>query len=228
MLVQLDPARSPGLEARGAHDRAVPVRRPDAVGVTRPGPPGQHPVGEVDPEPLAQPAQVRLGVAEEVAGVDDRRLLGQRIEQPNLLEQPDVLGLARLPRPDVGRDDLGGVADQQDVAKSRDPVERPVPKNVVGHVLGVVHRCLDIARQLADHLVGIGGLGSQHLGATRMVEPGLLEVRRIERLVDDHRVRPVLPRPHHRGRDVARPRPHRHPDRHAGVLRLTSSATCCW
>ena len=46
---------------------------------------------------------------------------GERVEQPNLLEQPDVLGLARLPRPDVGRHHLGRVADQQDVAELRRP-----------------------------------------------------------------------------------------------------------
>ena len=89
----------------------------------QPGRPAQHPVGEVDAEPVAQPAQVGLGVAEEVAGVDHRRVLGERIEQPNLLEQPDVVGLAGLARADVGGDDLGGVADQQHVAEPVDPVQ---------------------------------------------------------------------------------------------------------
>ena len=63
-------ARSPGLEAGRAQHGVVPVRRPDPVGVARPGGPVQHPLGERDAEPAAEPPQVHLGVAQEVAGVD--------------------------------------------------------------------------------------------------------------------------------------------------------------
>ena len=46
---EVDLPRPPRLEARRARDRVVPVRRPDAVAVARPGRPVQHPVGEAMP-----------------------------------------------------------------------------------------------------------------------------------------------------------------------------------
>jgi len=52
----------------------------------------------------------------------------------------------------------------------------------------------------------------------RMLEPGDLEVVRVERLVDDDRVVAISPRAHECGRDVARSRPHGEPH-HCGGLR---------
>src|SRR5215211_8074776 len=66
--------RAPGLEAGGRPDGGVPVRRPDAIGLARARRPGQHPVGERDVQPLAEPAKVRLGRAQEIARVEDRYL----------------------------------------------------------------------------------------------------------------------------------------------------------
>ena len=54
-------------------------------------------------------------------------------------------------------------------------------------------------------------LGGQHLVAHRMVETGPRQIGGIERLVDHRAVGPVLERPHHRRRDVPRPRPHGDP-----------------
>ena len=136
-----DVARPPRLEAGRA-----PTRRRTSTAPTRRrcsrGPAGQCSIRSVnvDAEPVAQPAQVGLGVAQEVAGVDHRRRpRGQRVEQPHLLEQADVLGLAGLARADVRRHHLGRVADQQHVAEVARPSARSASSaEVVGHVLGVL------------------------------------------------------------------------------------------
>ena len=180
-----------------------------------PGRPVQHPVGELDAEPVAQPAQVGLGVAQEVAGVDHRGVLGQRVEQPHLLEQADVVGLAGLARADVGRDHLGRVADQQHVAEVGDPGQvlassagggscawRSAPPASTG---------ARSPRTTSAGSVGWEAITSSRPGWSSPV-PG--EVGGVERLVDDDGVRPVLPGPHHRRGDVPRTAPHRDPDGH--------------
>ena len=160
-----------------------------------------------------------------------RPAASQRVHQPLLLEQPDVVGLAGLARPDVGRDHLGRVPDQLDVAERLGPPGVLAGVEVVGHVLGVVDGGALRQRrvQLGDRLVQRGRLRGHHLVAARVVEAGPGEVRRVEGLVDHDGVRPVLPGPHHRGRDVARARPHGHAhlsgQGHGAVRPATSAAT---
>ena len=107
----------------------------------RPGGPVQHPVGELDAEPVAQPAQVRLGVAQEVAGVDHRgaRPAARRAAAPagagrcRRARTPRASGRRRRP-PRPGR---GSAARCGTRRPSPAPCRR---QQVVGHVLGVVHR----------------------------------------------------------------------------------------
>ena len=89
---QLDLVAPVGLKAgRGEHG-VVPVRRPDAVRMTRSRRPTQHPVGEVDADVCAQPAQVSLGPAQEVRRIDHRYRTFDGVVQLGLLDQPDFLG----------------------------------------------------------------------------------------------------------------------------------------
>ena len=146
----------------------------------------------------------------------------ERLEEPDLLEQADVVRLAGLPRADVGGDHLGGVADQQHVAEPVDPVQRHVGEQVVGHLLRVVHGGGVVGLQRADHRGGVGRLRGDHLVAAGVVEAGADEVGGVEGLVDDRGVGSVLPGAHHRRGDVPRTGPHRHPDdRHGSVIRAT-------
>ena len=155
---------APGRRRAGATARSrssaqhgvVPVRRPHAVAVARPGRPGQHPVGELDAEPVAQPAQVRLGVAQEVAGVDDRGVVPaqqRRAAAPagaarcRRARRSRASGRrTRPPRPGRGSAARCGSAPTQ--ARSSSGSE------VVGHVLDVVDG--DAVRQrreqAGDHL----------------------------------------------------------------------------
>src|SRR5438876_4285316 len=41
-----------------------------------------------------------------------------------------------------------------------------------------------------------------------MIDTGLIQIEGIERLIHDIGIGAISPCPHHRGRDVARPRPH--------------------
>ena len=62
--------------------------------------------------------------------------------------------------------------------------------------------------------------------AAGVVDAGAREERRVERLVDDDGVGPVLPGAHHRRGDVARAAPHGDPHRHvAAPLRPATSAS---
>src|SRR4029453_16310525 len=60
-----------------------------------------------------------------------------------------------------------------------------------------------------------------------VIQPGLREVVRVERFVDDGAVSAVLERAHHRGRDVARSGPHGDAEGcfgHAAIHSLTKGA----
>ncbi len=223
--------RAPGLEPGGGPDGRVPVRRPHAVGLARARRPGQHPGGERDAQPVAQPAQVRLGRAQEVARVEDRHLdvvLVPQLHQPPLLGQPDVVRLAGLPGAHVRGDDLGRVADQQHVAEAQRPAQVHVAGDVVRHVLGVVDAAAGRQRrgEAGDGRGEVGGLGGDDRIAHRVVDAGAGEVGRVQRLVDDDRVGAVLERAHHRRGDVPRAGPHRHADDVAhGATRAATSAS---
>ena len=90
----------------------VPVRRPDTVGVARPGRPVQHPVGELDADVVAQPTQVSLGLAQEVgrrrspatsppSWSYSSALLHER-RCPRRRRRPASARRTRRPRPDRG------------------------------------------------------------------------------------------------------------------------------
>ena len=201
--------------------------------------PVQHAFGEGDAQPLAQRAQMRLRGAQEIAGVDDRRRRtggAEFVVQRHLLRQADVVGGDRGPRFHVRRHHFARIADQQHVAQARDPRMVHVRQQVVGHVLLVPDRCAARRRpqQGVHHATPVGVAIGDHFLARRMVQPGVVQVVRVQRLVADRAVAAVFPGPHHRRGDVARPRPHRHPHdvgrgarsrrSHAGRTRLAASA----
>ena len=167
--VQVDVAGSVRLEAGRRPHGVVPVRGPHAVAVARPGGPRQHPVGEPDPEPVAEPSQVGLGIAQEVSGVDDRRSLAgcrQRVEEAHLLEDADVLGLAGLARAEVGRDHLVGVRISSTLRNAAESSDRSSSANrwwVMCLTYWTVHAVRQRREQTGDDGGRVGGLGGEHV-----------------------------------------------------------------
>jgi hypothetical protein len=191
------------------------VRRPHAIGVAPSGRPRQHRRVVPDPQRGAECHQQPCRVGQHVGRVDDRPAV--RPQDLDLLAVPEI-GQGRLAADlRVGRDDVRRVADQEGVPQLPEPAPSDVRQQVVRHVLLVVH---PYARRQRP---GDGGrdvlpavrLGRQHVVPARVVESGLRQVVGVQRLVDDERVAAGTEAAHHRGRDVPRPRPHHHPDRHA-------------
>jgi hypothetical protein len=116
-----------------------------------------------------------------------------------------------------------GVADQERVGKRAQPVPADHRQQVVGHVLLVVHRRVTGQRpgQRRGHVLPPGRLAGEDLLPARVVDPGGGQVMRVEGLVDHHGVGPGAEAAHHRGRNGARPRPHRYPCRHATMIART-------
>ena len=180
------------------------------------GPGGQASIGATKShaDVSAQGAKVGLRLEEEVARIDDRR---RRSGRDQVVVQLDLLGKSDVVRGDidpgahVGGHHLAGFPDQHDVRETGDPGSVDAGEQVMGHVLlvddvdPVGHR----TEQRGRHLAPVGLAGTDHLVPAWMIQPGDVEVVGIQRLVDHHRVVAVLPRPHQRGGDVARARPHR-------------------
>jgi len=124
----------------------------------------------------------------------------------------EVVRLTGRPGAHVGGDDVDWVADQQHVAEAQCPAQVHVAGDVVCHVLGVVDAAARRQRcgELGDSFGDVSRRGGEDRLARRMVDAGAVEIGRVERLIDDDRVRSVLERAHHRCGDVPRARPHRH------------------
>lgn len=222
---------TPGLKASGGPDGGVPVRRPDPVGRTRARGPRQHAGGERNPQPVAQPAQIRLRRTQKVLRVDDRHLgavLIPHSQQPLLLGQPDVLRLAARPRAHVRGDHLFRIANQQHVAETQRPGQVHLSGHMVRHVLRVMDStaCGQRRRESGDGIGEVCRLRRHDRLTRRVVDAGASQVGRVQRLVDDDRVRAILERAHHRRGDVPRPGPHRHANGVAhGATRARTSAS---
>ena len=78
------------------------------------------------------------------------------------------------------------------------------------------------AAQRRGNAVPIAVHRGDHFLAQRMVGPGRLEEAAVERLVADRAIGARGETAHHRGRDVAWPRPHRNPHRHQAQSRSIS------
>ena len=208
-------ARPPGFETGGAPHRVVPVGRPHAVAVARTRGPRQHARRERDAQPLAQHAQMRFGRAQEIAGIDHQRNVAQprvqKIEQPALLRQADVVGRHRRARFQIRGHDFGRVADQQDVAQAEYPLGVHIRQQMMIHVLLIPDRLA--AGHRAEQGVGdaapVGLACGDDLLAPRVIQSGRRQIGRIQRLVAHRAVLAVFPGAHHRRGDVARTAPHR-------------------
>src|SRR5215468_5173151 len=209
-------------EAGRAAHAVVPVRRPHAIGVARARRPAEHRGGKRHAEGGAQGAQRRLRRGQQVRGIEHRP--AELREDRGLLPQAEVVQGRRRTDPRVGGEQRARVPDQEGVPQRRQ--RRPVHRGqeVMRHVLLVVDR--DARRQRvfgepAQHDPPVGGLTGDHLVPARMVQARRGEIEGVQRLVDDGRVRPVLPGAHQRRRDGPRPGPHRDPG-HVGVQKTTT------
>src|SRR5690606_14672208 len=108
-----------------------------------------------------------------------------------------------------------------------EPFEWRVRQHVVRHVLleKDAPPSGNVACERPAYSMPVRRMAREHLVAERVICAALLQVTGIKRLVHDCGVRPVLPRAHHRGREVARTGPHR--DAYAVVLvhSLTHTST---
>jgi hypothetical protein len=97
------------------------------------------------------------------------------------------------------------VADQQHVGHPADPAPVDAREQVMGHVLLVehLHAGGHGPEQAVHHGPPVGLAGGDDLVPAGVVDARGVEVVGVQRLVDDQRVAPVLPRPHERGRHVA-------------------------
>ena len=197
-----------------ASDGVVPVRRPHAVGLARPGRPAQHPVGE---RRCRASRTASAGATRGRAGSRRSRspAVGPRSQR---VEQPLPAGAARCRRarrtrasgrrtrrPRRGRGSAARCGTRRSSPASTSSSE------VVGHVLGVVHgRGVVGARARGPPPPGTVGCEAITSSRPGVVEAGAGQVGGVERLVDHDGVGPVLPGAHHRRGDVARARPHRH------------------
>ncbi len=156
--------------------------------------------------------------------------IGELVEEPALLRDADVVRRDGRARFHVRAHDLRGIADQEYVDERMNPVVLDVIEQMMRHVLLIPERPAlgRGAGKRVGHATPVGLAGRDDLVAARMIGACVREVMRVERLVRHRAIAAVLPRTHHRGRDVARPRPHRDAQRigHAGARRApTSRAT---
>ena len=214
-------------EAGRALDRVVPGGRPDAVGFAPARRPGQHRGVEGDPAGRAERGQRAARVGEHLGALEHRRgaaePVGGAVEQRELGGQAD---LAKREVPALAR--IGGEhrrrrPDQKGVDEAVGPVEPEGVEHVMGHVLLVPDR--PPARRGTGERGGdgapVGRLRGDHLGAQGMVEAGRLEIGGVEGLVADRAIGAGAEGAHHRGRNVARARPHRDADGRGHRARTT-------
>ena len=189
---------------RGVH-AGVPVGSPHAVTVPRAGRPGQHAGVKWHVQGLAQGAQDRFGVGEQVTGIHDRP--AERLEDLRLLPQAQVVQVRLVAHLGVGGEQLARVPDQVGVpqAGQRGPVH--LGQQVMRHVLGVADRHARRQRaagRLGEHHLPVGGLAGDHVIPAGMSQARSVKIKSVERFVGDRRVRPVLPGPHECGGHRAR------------------------
>ncbi len=199
--------------ARRRRTSSGPRRRRSAGG----RPPGQHRRIERDAEDGAERLQHGPRPPQDVAGVDDRAT--EPPEDLELLLQPQV-GQDRLgAHPGIRGEQRARVPDQERVPQAAQRAAVHLGQEVVRHVLLVVHGLAVRQRGRADlveHLAPTAAHALHDLVAAGMGDTAAGQVEPVQRLVDDHRVRPVLPGAHQRRGDRARPGPHRDPYRRRG------------
>ena len=229
-LVERDLAARRG-ELRRPLDRLVPDRRPDAVGVAPARRPGQHRGIERNAAGGAERRQHAPRIGEHVLALDHRRRaaepLRRAVEQFGLGRQTDLLEREIVPLLRIGGEHGLGRADEEGVDEAVAPSAPEFGQHVVRHVL-LVPDGLPVRRR-PDERVGdlppVGRLGGDHLLAHRMEEAGRDQIGGVERLVGHRAICSRAERAHHRGRDVARARPHRDAHGRRGAHRPLPSAS---
>ena len=182
-----------------------------------PGRPGQHPLVEGDADPRAEPFEHAARILEHVLGIEDRRRLRRCAPARRGRSRPAAAGRCRGAR---GEPHLGGEAgehlarlpDQEAVGEAGRATRRAGAAAGGGPCASGSRRCgrpesapTRPATTRSPVAVVMRITSSTPGWATR----DLGQVVGVERLVDDAGVGPVPPGPHQRGRDVARPGPHR-------------------
>ena len=66
-----------------------------------------------------------------------------------------------------------------------------------------------VSPALLNYLAPIGFAACNHFLRARMLGARFLQIECVKRLIDNNGIGPISPCPHHSGRDIARPRPHR-------------------
>ena len=201
-------ARAGGVrrEAGRGLDAGVPVRRPDAVGVARPGGPRQHRLVEADAERGAEQPERRPRVAQHVGGVDHRAAVRLEELQPAAAARGPPGSAPRGPSrttsaPVPGR----GPGTRGSSGASARALDRPAAGG--GSCASGTARASPAARRSSsrDDLGRVGRLRRDHLVPAGVVEPGGREVGGVQRLVDHRAVRAVLEAAHQRGRELRGP-----------------------
>ena len=142
--------------------------------------------------------------------------------RPHAIEKLRLLRETRDPRRrlvillQIGNDHFARIANQKTIhdfaAASRDRSPAADDASSVSD-----KRCASPSRhrasQMRDHFPPIRFALRDHFLRARMRIARAREIKRIERFVDHGCIRAIAPGPHHRGRDVARPGPHRDSDR---------------
>jgi hypothetical protein len=155
-----------GGEAGRRLHAGVPVGRPHAVAVPRPGRPGQHPGVERHVQGPAQGAQDPFRVGEQVTGVDDRAAEG--LEDLRLLAQAQVVQVRLGAHLGVGGEQLARVPDQVGVPQRGERGAVHLGQQVMGHVLGVADAHPGGQRgagQAVKHQPPFGRLAGDHVVA---------------------------------------------------------------
>src|ERR1700683_1097048 len=195
-------------ETGGLPHPVVPVRGPDAVGRARAGRPGQHRRVERHAERVAQRLQHHRRPAQDVGCVHDWP--ADQPEDLQLLLETQV-GEHRLgAHPRVRGEQLARVPDQERVPQRAQRLPVYLGQQVMRHVLLVVHGRAVRQRRLAEpveHLRPAGRHRRHDLVLRRVHALAVGEVERVQRLVNDHGVGPVLPGAHQRRGDGPRPGP---------------------
>jgi hypothetical protein len=162
----------------------------------------------------AHSARHPLRVLQHVAAVDDRGQAAEFVaglkEQLDLGRQTDLGEREILAHAMVRRKHRLGRPNQKHVGAGIRPVETETLQHVVGHVLLVPDRL--VVGDGTGHGLCDGGpfgrLRANHFIAQRMDEAGGGEIGGVERLVGHGAIGAGAEGAHHRGRDIARPRPH--------------------
>ncbi len=113
----------------------------------------------------------------------------------------------------IRSDDLARVANEEAIGHLAQPIARDFREEMMRHLLLIKNEAAIRNRsgQVRNDFPPVSLACCNHFLRTRVIGARFLQIKSIERLIDDEGIGAISPSPHHRGGDVARSRPHGDP-----------------